>query len=96
MKNYIKVAIIVLMIGWFPLIFVASIGVHNPVYALITIGIVFFVCMMSALALNTYMRNPIYWESIEKLEKLQETYRTVNRQLEQAKNELVEKIIDKL
>lgn len=91
MKKIQIIALITLMIGWFPFMFVSIYGMHNKDLSLIIMFSGFIICLMSALILTPLFSNKALWLKQDEFDKEKDKFVLARKKYEQATLEFVKK-----
>ena len=91
MKKIQVIALITLILGWFPFMWVCLYGMHHKDLALIIIFSGFSICIISALILVSLFSNKALWVNNEEFDKEKEKFVLARKKYEQATLEFVKK-----
>lgn len=95
MKTLYKISHTLLLIGWFPFMFISVWGMRlDPNKALIIMFIGFFICICSALAFTQLLSNKGFWLTNKILNNEIEKTRLARANYEKAEKCLINKVLD--
>ena len=87
-KTHTKIAIWVLMIGWFPMMFICAWGVHlEPTARMLIFFSSFIICGAAGMSMIVRIGNPAFWRSFEDIEELRNDYRIFKAKYQKALQE---------
>ena len=90
-KTHAKIAIYILMIGWFPMLFVCAFGIYmEPMLRTIIALSSLVICGVASISMIMVIGNPAFWKTFQEIEELKEDYRVFKAKYQKALQEFVQ------